>query len=219
MTDFENADELFAEYVVAHQSGEVDPVPFLERTGGNDEVILINLIDAYLVASPGREWDPEAFRDSPAERLVDPITRTLTGVSGTWPVLLPSLRNRARIQREEVVARLAEGLGFAKNRKTVDGYYHDMEFGNLPSSGVTPKVLDVLSNILGTSSESLRRAGEVIGGGKFEVENAIFTRRPTVIADAEMSSPKAEGQASPARTPEPDPVDLELERLFTGGRD
>lgn len=225
----EQADVLFAEYVAAHRAGNVDPVPFLDRADDADREALITLIDAYLVASPGRAWDPVAFADSPVERLVDPLTRALSGVSGTWPVLLPSLRRQARIKRTKLVERLAEGLGFPDRDQRIAEYYHDMEHGTLNSSGVSDRVLEVLSGILGTGAEALRKAGETVSGGEFPREQAVFARTPSVDGDSfasitaneesESDQIVPDGQASPASDLERrrQTADAEIDRLFTGG--
>ena len=213
----ENIDSLFAEYVVAHRAGDVDPVPFIDRASTGQQDQLADLIDTYLVSAPGRDWDPEAFRGSAAERLVDPITRTLCGVSGTWPVLLPSLRNQARIKRRDLVKRLAAGLKHPGREDVVGEYYHGMEYGTLPSGSVSSRVLDVLSDILGTGVETLKQAGEVIGDVEFKDSGPVFARKPSFASEVEMTEEIVgiESQSSESRDPEA----IEIERLFTGGDD
>src|SRR4051812_47726848 len=103
-----NVDRLLEQYIQEHRSGgDADPLAYLDRLEGTDRAELAALIDAYLERAPGREWDPEAFKGSPAEQLVKSLSESLEGVSGSWPVLLPELRNRAKLARDALVARLA----------------------------------------------------------------------------------------------------------------
>ena len=83
MSQREDIDVIFTEYVAAQRAGDYNPRPFLARTDGQDREVLTTMIDAYLMTAPGREWDPEAFKGSPAEKLVAPMTRAIGGVSGT----------------------------------------------------------------------------------------------------------------------------------------
>lgn len=214
-------EELFAEYVFAEKSGEGDPRPFLNRTSGTDRERLGEMIDSYLATAPGREWDPQAFQGSPAQRMVEPLARALNGVSGTWPVVLPGLRERAKIKRSELVDQLAQTLGFPKQRETVDEYYHGMEYGTVESEGVSDKVLDALAEILGSGRDALRRSGQMMGGGGSARGEIVFARVAPDL-DASESSDLVDrievvGVASDEmRSADPD-HDAVVE-LFTGGQ-
>ena len=73
-----DVDKLFNDYVAEHRAGgEADPRAYLERVEGVDRDELATLIDAYLVRSPGRSWDPEAYEGSPAQALVAGIERSI----------------------------------------------------------------------------------------------------------------------------------------------
>ena len=63
---------------------------------GRDRAALEGLIDSYLARAPMRPWDPEAFRESGLATFAEQVTTALHGRSGTWPALLPQLRDRAR---------------------------------------------------------------------------------------------------------------------------
>ncbi|MGH2951820.1 MAG: hypothetical protein ACRDKX_07240, partial [Solirubrobacterales bacterium] len=135
-----DVERLLSQYIAEHQAGgEASPVEYLDQVEGLDRAQLELLIDEYLQRSPGKEWDPEEFQGSSAAVLADRLTRTFAGEGGRWPVLLPRLRERAQIVREEIVDRLAESLGVADKRDKVEGYYHEMEQGTLPAEGVDPK--------------------------------------------------------------------------------
>lgn len=209
-----DVDRLLSEYIAEHRAGgEADPLAYLEKLEGTDRAELAELIDAYLVRSPGHEWDPAAFAGSASERLAERIGQSLAGQSGLWPVVLPRLRDRARIKRDEVVGRLAEALGAGEKQEKVEGYYHGMEHGSLPSTGVSERVLDALGEIVGASGEFLKRIGEPFGAGPGPAEGPVFAR--TSAADADYA---AEEAAAPAqRAPEPAEEWDEVDQLFRGG--
>src|SRR5262245_13629546 len=99
MTD---VDRLFSEFTRARGAGEdPDPREFLRQVSGTDQAELGTLIEAYLERAPRRRFDAARYRGSSAEGVVDAVTEG-------WPVLLPRLRDEARVPREELVHRLAE---------------------------------------------------------------------------------------------------------------
>ena len=55
--------------------------------------------------------------------------------------------SRARIKRADIVAELAARLWGRKQEK-VASYYHEMEQGRLPASGVSDTVLEALGKIV-----------------------------------------------------------------------
>lgn len=241
MTDFpEMADveTLFRDYVAAHrQDGRVDPRAYLERLAGAERAELEALIAAYLRRAPGRSWDPDAYAGSPAERAVQRIQGAwrdweLAPEPEPWPELLPSLRQRARIKRSDLVRRLAEAIGWPGEAERVGRYYHQMETGQLPSEGVSDRVLEALGELVQTPAALLRAAGSAIGAGENPervAERVVFARTAArnpayagdegVVAggappgDAEPieAGPPARGEESPEAEPD------ELDRLFTGG--
>jgi hypothetical protein len=211
-----DVEQLLSEYIAEHRAGgPADPVEYLDRLQGTDREELALLIDAYLSRSPGRRWDPQAFGGSPEERLTESLTRSLEGASGLWPTILPRLRERAQIKRDDLVHRLAEMLGVAGGDTKVEGYYHEMEQGLLPSAGVSSRVLEALGAIVGASAEFLRRAGEPVREGAPSADQgAVYARH--AYSDERFAS---EAAPDAARTPgaaaerEWDEVD----ELFRGG--
>jgi hypothetical protein len=202
-------ERLFADYKEAHGSGGVaDPQHFLGQVSGVERERLAALIDAYLERAPRREFDAAAFRDSPASAVTDSVARTLAGSAGLWPVLLPRLRNQARIKRADLVAELAARLGAQSQQEKVATYYHEMEQGRLPASGVSDAVLDALGKIVGYGREALRRAGAMPAPGGPQPEgSAVFTRT--------TRRGEAADEVTAARAA-PDDWD-EVDRLFRGG--
>ena len=159
MTDVQR---LFAEYTEAYPA---DPSPFLTQVSGRDRAELAALIDAFLERAPRRAFDPEALRSSPAAAVAESVHRSLAGSSGMWPSLLPQLRHRAKLKRADLVAQLAARLGAEGQTEKVGRYYHQMEQGLLPASGVSDSVLEGLGRIVGYGADALRKAGEMPGAG------------------------------------------------------
>lgn len=211
MTDL---DKLLAEFADAYESGrDPDPGTFLARAQAAERGALADRLDAYLDEAPDQTWDPGAYERSPAKVAVDRFFESIEGESGKWPELLPALRNRAEIQRGEVVSRLAAALGFPGETQRVAVYYHQMEHGQLDASRVSDTVLDKLAEIVNTTRERLRAAGEDITYTSESTVYAQFARQaspdPEYLADAD-ASPAAPAAEERARERD------ELDRLFLG---
>jgi hypothetical protein len=207
-------ERLFTEFIERHVAGEdPDPWSYIEQLSGEEREELEELIDAYFVGAPPRNWDAAAYRGSSAERMADALDRSFRGQAGLWPAVLPRLRDRAQLTRGALVERLARTLGVDNRREKVAGYYHEMEQGLLPSAGVSGRVLEALGDMVGTSAEALRRAGEPLSGELAgEAENAVFARRARPAP--EYAPPGETVKASAAdRIEEWDEVD----ELFQGG--
>jgi hypothetical protein len=202
--------QIFEEYKEAVAAGRsADPRPYLEGVSGRDRALLAALIDAYLQRAPRERFDAPAFRASGAAPVAEAVHRSLTGVSGLWPALLPRLRNQAQVRRDEPVDELAARLGAEAQRDKVGDYYHRMEQGRLPAAGVSDTVLEALGAIIGYTREALKRAGEMPArGGGAAAPGAVFARTAPSAAGADEGP-----SAAPARAEEWDEVD----RLFCGG--
>ena len=195
MTDIEQLLQAFIRDVDEH--GETDPLAYLARVEGADRAELEALIDGYLARAPRRPFDRDAFEASSARRVAEDAGRSLGGVSGEWPALLPRLRHRARLRRAEVVAALAEALGASGRRaEKVAAYYHGMEHGTLPADGVSDRVLEALAGVVDTSAQALREAGRAAGG----------------------STPRGVAGTAFARIGAPDPEHASAEELMRTGR-
>jgi hypothetical protein len=211
-------ERLFAEFVEAHLGGrDPDPWEYIDRLEGSERDELANLIDAYYMDAPPRDWDAVAFRGSDAERLTDALDRCFRGRSGLWPVVLPRLRDRARLKRSELVSRLAEWLGFPDRTEKVAGYYHEMEQGRLPATGVKARVLEGLGEILGQSADALREAGNALRPEiSTAADDAVFARTARPSADWEMEHAEAAPPPPAAQRERPGEWD-EVDELFRGG--
>jgi hypothetical protein len=212
MTDVER---LLTEYKKAHEGGdEADPRPYLARVAGVDRELLAGLIDAYLAEAPRRPFSAAAFGESRAAPVAEEVERSLAGAGGMWPALLPRLRARARLRRTELVAQLAARLGAQGQRDKVGLYYHQMEQGLLPESGVSETVLVALGKIVDSTASALRKAGQMPAPGPPRTdEGAVFARAtygepaPEVPADAEELAARERGAEKWD----------EVDRLFRGG--
>jgi hypothetical protein len=84
-----------------------------------------------------------------------------------------------------------------------------MTWGTLDARGVTDTVLDRLAEILGTSRDALRRAGEAIGKRRpGESSGAVFARRPSIeeLNLGDTDSPSRGEMRTPSA--KPDEIDL-----------
>ena len=208
-----DAHALLQEFIAADRDGDADPLAFLARLQGPQRAELEALIDAYLARAPRRAFDRAAFEASPGRAVAEELVRTLDGVSGSWPALLPRLRHRAQLPRSEVVRRLAAELGVTGERaaEKVARYYHEMEQGTLPAAGVADRVLEALGRVVGVGAQRLREAGRAAGGGAPGPSGAT--------AFARVGAPDPQYVPADALTPAaPPPSESrdEIDELFTG---
>lgn len=116
---------------------------------------LETLADSWLNAPT----DPALINQAAAsDPRLERIRRSVEGESGVWPSMLPRLREREGIDRDELARRLADDLGGADAEK-VRRYYHSMEWGRLPAQGVSGAVLDSLGRLLDVDADELRESG------------------------------------------------------------
>lgn len=212
-----DVERLMRQYVERYESGQsANPEELLAEVEGVERRELEALIDAYLARAPRRRWDPDQFRESRASEVVDALDRSLAGASGLWPMLLPQMREQVRLRRRELVERLAAALGAGAQTEKVGAYYHQMEQGRLPASGVSDRVLEALGAIVGQSAESLRRAGAAIEPGPGGAEGAAAFAR-TATGQASPAEREALAHAAPAEPAGEAPGWDEVDRLFRGG--
>jgi hypothetical protein len=210
MTD---VDRLLSEFIASDRAGVADPAAYLAQVSGGERAELEALIDGYLARAPRRGFDRAAFEVSPARAVAEALDRSLSGSSGTWPALLPRLRDRARLRRAELVTRLADELGAGDREAKVAGYYHAMEQGTLPAAGVSDRVLEALGRIVGESAAALRAAGlSMTGPPAPPAAPAAFAR---LGAPDEAFAAVAEAPAAPP-PPEWDEVDELFARRLPG---
>lgn len=161
-----DVDGLLRQFIERYESGDpVRPIDVLGQVEGTDRRELEMLLDAYLERAPRRPFSADAFAASPARPLVDDLAQSLEGIAGTWPVVLPRLRARARLRRSELVTRLAAALGVGDREAKVAGYYHAMEQGELDPAGVSDRVLEALARLTGTTAQALRDAATALQPG------------------------------------------------------
>jgi hypothetical protein len=210
-------DELFDRFRAAYHAGEPpDPGPLLEGLAPGDRRELAVLIDAFLANDPGRPFDEAAyarFEQDPLTQRIAAEAAALANADGeTWATLLPAARNEARISRATLVSRLATALGVGDRSARVGDYYHEMESGLLPADGVSQRVLQALSDLVGVSMERLAAAGRRAGPAGGGAAAAVFARSTPGAAEPP-------GAASPVcDAPLAEPWD-EVDELFRGGRD
>jgi hypothetical protein len=204
-------DRLLRDYIARFESGGfADPREFLSKLEDRDRSELAALIDGYLEhAAPPKDWDPEAFEGSLAQRAVAQLAEQWSG--GDLPRELVALRTERKLKRSELIAKLAEALGVTAKQEKVALYYHRMEHGLLPAEGISGRVFDALATLLGTSAEALRRAASPSGASE---DAATFARLARPDATKLETFDALEGAPSPER--ESEDWD-EVDRLFLGG--
>lgn len=180
-------DRLLQTYIERYESGgDRDPADLIEAADPADRPRLSTLIDGYLEqGAPLRAWDPGAFSGSVADRAVGVLADLWEREAEPLPQLLTSARNEKQLKRASLVDQLAETLGVGPMRDRVALHYHRLERGLLDPAGVSERVWDALAGILGTSAETLRRAGSAASGPAEQASPAAYARTATPDADPE----------------------------------
>ena len=209
-------DQRFEQYSSAARAGEaIELGALLEGLGQVERAELIaraRRFDAWNEEASGYR---NALKTNPA---LERLGRSAAGVSGVWPSLLPQLRKEAGVNRNQIAQQLTDQLGPAEDADKVGQYYHQMEWGTLPATGVSRVVIEALANILDTDPDELQGAGTA-GAEEWErklrkaqagrLPKRVFARlvgdsKPLSISDEEFSPPRAADWD-------------ETDRLFLGG--
>jgi signal transduction histidine kinase len=135
---------LFDEFAARHARGEhPDAREYLERAGeSRDE--LARLLDGFLAASPVQP---------PSEETLALFASLLPEEAHTPPLLAERVRRGWR--REEIVDWIRERFGIGEEkREKVGRYWHELETGLRPVSGVSARLRDALSERFGEAVQA-----------------------------------------------------------------
>jgi hypothetical protein len=205
-----STDELLSKFIDAWNAGERPRAEdYLDKAAEPERTELAEMLHTFLEHAPPPNYSEATF----AAILHEPAVQAAANLidEQTWPGLLPSLRQRAKLKRDEVVARLAEALSLAGKEAKVKGYYHQMESGTLDPSGVSRKVIEALGKVFNVDPGKIERAGAF----EFSAFSAAEVHLRADMEDMEkLDRMEDAAMAAPAPQVEMDEVD----RLFRGGR-
>lgn len=206
-----DVDRLLSEFVDAWNAGERPRVEhFLDQAPADSQHELAERIEAFLDVAPTPDYSAETLRELMREPAVLASVDALEGRAGLWPSLLPRLRRRAQLRRDQVVDGIVERLGIQGQEGKAAQYVHELETGTLATAGVSRRVIEALAGVLGASAEELERAADFRGLAMEGAEPAFLRAAP----DAETRELRV-ARATDAAEREWDEVD----RLFRGGRE
>ncbi len=197
---------LFDEFAARHARGEhPDAREYLERAGERRDE-LARLLDGFLAAAPVQPPGEETLQLF-ASLLAESLAGSLPGETATPPLLAERVRRGWR--RDEIVDWIRErfGIGEEKQEK-VARYWHELETGLLPVSGVSARLREALAERFG---EALQAA---VAWKPPELDaDAAFRRTqaasPQILTRMAMPAPFA-----PEAAPEPERD--EVDELFLG---
>ena len=207
-------DTILSEFMDAWAAGRRPDVDeHLARAAEAEREDLARQIHAYLLIAPSPALD-EAGRAAIAGEALTQAVVAMPDEAGLWPALLPSLRQRMRLRRDELVAQLADALGVRGAEPKVGRYYHDMETGTLDPSGVSRRVLAALAPLLGVEARELEEAGAYEG---FRAPGPQIAFGRAIDAESSEAPLYAAPPAAAAGGAAGQPWD-EVDELFRGGR-
>ncbi len=204
-----SVDLLLNEFIEAWNAGQRPRVDdYIERAPNGERAELAGLIGAFLEIAPTPNFSQEQLEEIRRDPTVQAVVALIDSHSGLWPALLPRLRERAKLTRDQVVGQLAELLRVAGREPKVKRYYHEMESGTIEPRGVSRKVLEGLGKIFTVDVGELERAGD------------FQAPAPGAPAAAHMRTETREEVRAAEVTAAPSPPDAwdEVDELFRGGR-
>jgi hypothetical protein len=154
-------DRTLSEFIDAWNAGRRPDVDaFLAEVDEADRERLASEIVAFLAFAPTPEYDDDALAAIHAEPVVASAAAARHAPGGLWPALLPRLRERAALSTGQLAAGLVAALGLPSDREPkTRGYLERLEAGDLEARGVSGRVLDGLSRLLGVPRADLDGAG------------------------------------------------------------
>jgi hypothetical protein len=215
----ESLDQLLNDFIEAWNAGTRPSVDeYIARAPEAEQTELAGLINSFLEIAPTPDYSAEQLAEIRADPTVKEIAELIESAGGLWPKLLPRLRKRAKLKREEVVASLANTFGLQGREDKIARYYHEMETGLLPSEHVSRKVLSALAGLFKVDVRELEESGS-FGIEMPAVADVLYTRTDdSVHLEAlERVEAQSEVRQSPGGPPEATEMD-EVDRLFRGGR-
>lgn len=208
---------LLSEFIDAWNAGERPSVrAFLRRVpDGSARDQLATEIEAWLEVAPTPGYSDAARRAIRAEPVVQRVFAAADDGAGLWPIVVPQLRERARLSLPELAARVAQRfrLSPGDEARTAE-YLRQLEDGRLEPTRVSRRLLDALGELLGTGSGTLADAGGFGRGLRPAVGGALFR---TEDVDTDRVAADLAVLAEAAMAPAPDRALDEVDRLFLGG--
>ena len=191
-------DLLFDEFAASYARGEhPDPRDYLDRAGERRDE-LAHLLDGFLAAAPVQPPGVETLA------LFASLVPEAAGVATQPPLLAERVRRGWR--RDEIVDWIRERFGIAEEkREKVARYWHELETGLLPASGISERLREALSERFGDALQA------AVAWEPPALEADLSYRR-VQDAPALMQASYELLPAASAAAPEPDDVDV----LFLG---
>jgi hypothetical protein len=205
------SETILGEFMDAWAAGRRPDVDaYLARAPETEREDLARQIHAYLLLAPAPALDDGQRAAIAGEALTEAVV-AMPDEAGLWPALLPSLRHRIQLRRDDLVARLAAALGVGEAEQKVARYYHGMEAGTLDPAGVSRRVLAALAALLGVEVGELEEAGAYEGFRATGPQVAFGRALEASEAPLMAASPAAGAGAAE------EPWDT-VDELFRGGR-
>jgi transcriptional regulator with XRE-family HTH domain len=185
---------------------------WLERVEEDSREELAEALMEWLAVAPTPEYDEAMLAQLRADPAVTAVVAGAGGEAGTWPSLLPRLRERAGLAVRELAGRVTAAFGLGGQEERAIAYLERMEAGELDATRVSRRLLAALGEALGVSASVLAEAGDL----RPRPAPAVRFRAAPAAAMEMLADFDTLSRA--AMAPAPAPMD-ELDRLFLGGPD
>lgn len=204
----------FEDFKASYLKGDGNPAPMLEGLGAEDRQLLTGRIEDYLDTDPQVEVTVDGLGQPAILEMTDRVAAELDGATGGLSALLTRLRVRREMMFPEVIDALATELDASDEEKAkLEGYYHDIEYGNLPAAGISEAAFEAIARVFQTTGEALRTAARGLGPARASATGPVFTRK---VEDGDSAASIESDAARAGEARRSDPPDR-IDRLFTGG--
>ncbi len=207
-------DARFESFKASYLAGDGNPAPMLDGLGPEDRRRLMRKIEAWLDTDPKVEVTLDMMNLQANRKVTQRVVAELDGATGGLSALLTGMRRKLQMRQSEVVDDLADALDADDQEKAkIESYYHDIEYGNLPSRGITDQAFDLLAKVFRTDRKTLKAAAARLGPSQASTSGPVFARmvdESELIADQSLAENAPSGEAR--RSDPPDRID----DLFTG---
>ncbi len=158
MTD---VDALLARFIEQWNGGGRPAVEdFLDQAPETGRDDLAGHISTFLALAPTPRYDSQTIDELLNAPAVETAAQAFASQPGAWPILLPRLRAQGGLSLRDLASRVlaAAGLGDHGVDKA-EQRLSAMERGELDTTSVSTRVIDVLARILCVDSADLARTG------------------------------------------------------------
>lgn len=157
-------DQIYNEFVDAWNVGQRPEVNnFVERLPEAEREEFLNMVSLFLSSATSPNYSEDQYAQIQSESAVQTASNMASAEHGLWNTVLPRLRRRSKLSRNEIGVQLAKKLNVPEEQQKVQAYYNAMEAGSLNPQGVSHEVCVALGDLLHVNVQEIEATGDFQG--------------------------------------------------------